>query len=112
MGVNPNIDTGQSEESVKNITFNVLRFNPDKDNISLQDFFGEELENIQKARTLVERYQRTVEEGRGKITEYLDPYKSEYRCELLEPQTEDEKLREKYYTTVAQAFKLFFVVCC
>ena len=83
-------------------------FNPDKDNISLKDFFGEELENIQKARTLVERYQRTVEEGRGKITEYLDPYKSEYRCELLEPQTEDEKLREKYYTTVAQAFKLFF----
>jgi hypothetical protein len=83
-------------------------FNPNKDNIPLKEFFGEELENIQKALTLVERYQRSVEEGRGKITKYLDPYKSEYRCELLEPQTEDETLREKYYTTVAEAFKLFF----
>jgi hypothetical protein len=83
-------------------------FNPDKDNIPLKEFFDEELENIQKALALVERYQRTVEEGRGKITGYLDPYKSEYRCELLEPQTEDAKLREKYYTTVAETFKLFF----
>lgn len=83
-------------------------FNPDKDSIPLKDFLGEELENIQKALSLVERYQRTVEEGRGKITGYLDPYKSEYRCELLEPQTDDEALREKYYTTVAEAFKLFF----
>ena len=83
-------------------------FNPDKDNIPLEAFLGEELEHIQKALTLVERYQRTLEEGRGKITEYLDPYKSEYRCELLEPQTEDEKLRETYYTTVAEAFKLYF----
>jgi hypothetical protein len=82
-------------------------FNPDKDNIPLKEFFGEELENIQKALTLVERYQRSIEEGRGKITTYLDPYKSEYRCELLEPQTDDETLREKYYTTVAEAFKLF-----
>jgi len=32
MGVNPNIDTGQSEEIVKNVTYKVLRFNPDKDN--------------------------------------------------------------------------------
>ena len=83
-------------------------FNPDNDNIPLKEFLGEELENIQKAVTLVERYQRTVEEGRGKITGYLDPYKSEYRCELLEPQTDDAALREKYYTTVAEAFKLFF----
>jgi hypothetical protein len=83
-------------------------FNPDKDNIPLKEFFGEELENIQKAITLVERYQRSVEEGRGKITKYLDPYKSEYRCELMEPRTDDETLREKYYTTVAEAFKLFF----
>ena len=83
-------------------------FNPDKNNISLKEFFGEELEKIQKALALVERYQRSLEEGRGKITTYLAPYKSEYRCELLEPQTDDETLREKYYTTVAEAFKLFF----
>ncbi len=82
-------------------------FNPDKDNIPLKEFLGEELENIQKAITLVERYQRTVEEGRGKITGYLDPYKSEYRCELLEPQTDDEALREKYYTTVEKALNCF-----
>ena len=34
---------------------------------------------------LVEKYQRTVEQGRGKITAYLDSYKSKYRMELQEP---------------------------
>lgn len=83
-------------------------FNPDSTNISLEAFFGEELAKIRQALTLVERYQRSEEEGRGKITRYLDPYKSEYRCELLEPQADNEALREKYYTTAEEAFKLFF----
>jgi hypothetical protein len=81
-------------------------FNPDAENISVDDFFGPELKNVQKALSLVERYQRTVEEGRGKITAYLDPYKSKYRFELMEPQTDNEKIREEYYTSVEEAFKL------
>ena len=31
MGVNPDIDTKQSEANIRNITYSVLRFNPDKD---------------------------------------------------------------------------------
>ena len=81
-------------------------FNPDTENISVDEFFGPELENVQKALSLVERYQRTVEEGRGKITAYLDPHKSTYRFELMEPQTDNEKIREEYYSSVEEAFKL------
>jgi hypothetical protein len=45
-------------------------------NISLETFFGSELENVQKALSMVEKYQRTIKEGRGRITRYLDPWKS------------------------------------
>jgi hypothetical protein len=81
-------------------------FNPDKENIPLKDFLGGELENIQKALSMVEKYQRTVEEGRGKLTRYLVPYKSEYRFELLEPKTEDENIRKEYFQTVEKAVTL------
>jgi hypothetical protein len=81
-------------------------FNPDKVNIPLKEFFGTELENIQKALSMVEQYQRTVEEGRGKLTRYLVPYKSEYRFELLEPKTEDENIRKEYFQTVEKAVTL------
>lgn len=83
-------------------------FNADKENISVEKFFGNELENVREALSMVEKYQRTPEEGRGKITVYLDPYKSKYRFELKEPQTEDEALRKQYYETVEKALKLIF----
>jgi len=81
-------------------------FNPDTENISVDEFFGTEIESVKEALSLIERYQRSVEEGRGKITAYLDPYKSEYRFELMEPPTDSEKIREEYYTTVEKAVKL------
>ena len=81
-------------------------FNPDPENISVNEFFGEELENVQKALALVEKYQRSIEEGRGKITKYLDPHKSEYRFELMEPKTEDEAIRKEYYLTAEKAVNL------
>jgi len=81
-------------------------FNVDTENISLETFFGSELENVQKALSMVEKYQRTVEDGRGKITKYLDPWKSKYRIELKEPPTQDEKVRKEYYETAQGAIKL------
>ncbi len=81
-------------------------FTVDPKNINLETFFGKELATVQKAAALVEKYQRTVEEGRGKITRYLDPYKSPYRMELKEPETDDEAVRKEYYETVAEAYKL------
>lgn len=85
-------------------------FNPDPGAISTRDFLGEELPAVQKALALVEPYQRTREQGRGKITAYLDPFKSEFRIELMEPETGGESLRRQYYTTVGEAVKLILPV--
>ena len=57
---------------------------------------------------MVQQYQRTLEEGRGKITAYLDPYKSSYRFELMEPKTDDEAVRREYYQTAGKALELVF----
>ncbi len=81
-------------------------FNVDPEKINLETFFGSELENVQKAMALVAKYQRTVAEGRGKITKYLDPWKTTYRMELQEPKTNDEQVRKQYYETVGEAYKL------
>lgn len=81
-------------------------FNVDPDQIDLAAFFGPELEAVKKAMALVDPYQRTVAQGRGKITAYLDPYKSPYRMELQEPKAKDEKTRQRYYETVAEAYRL------
>jgi hypothetical protein len=78
-------------------------FNVDKEVISLEGFFGSDFEIIKEAFESVSKYQRTVEEGRGKITKYLDPYKTAYRMELIEPK--DEAERKEYYLTVDKAFK-------
>jgi len=83
-------------------------FNVDKENITLKEFFGHELETVQKALAIVEKYQRSEEEGRGKITKYLDPYKSEYRFELKEPKTQDETVRKEYYQSASEALTLLF----
>ena len=78
-------------------------FNVDKEVINLETFFGSDFEVINKIFESVSKFQRTVEEGRGKITKYLDPYKTEYRMELIEPK--DEAERKEYYLTVDKAFK-------
>lgn len=78
-------------------------FNVDKESITPETFFGEDLEKIKEVYQGVSRFQRTVAEGRGKITKYLDPYKSEYRMELKEPS--DEAARKAYFETAEKAVK-------
>jgi len=80
-------------------------FNVDPENINYEKFLGAELENVKKAMALVAKYQRTVEQGRGKITKYLDPYKSPYRIELQEPKG-DEAARKQYFQTAGEAYKI------
>lgn len=81
-------------------------FNVDPETINIDSFFDDTLPEIRKAMALVEKYQRTVEQGRGKITQYLNPWKSPYRMELQEPKTKDEQVRRRYYETVAEAYKI------
>jgi hypothetical protein len=80
-------------------------FNVDPESINYEQFFGAEMANVKKALELVNQYQRTVEQGRGKVTKYLDPYKSPYRVELQEPKG-DEAVRKAYYQATGEAFKL------
>ena len=80
-------------------------FNVDPENINYEKFFGAEMENVKKAMALVAKYQRTPEQGRGKITKYLDPFKSPYRMELQEPKG-DEAERKAYYQAAGEAFKI------
>ena len=85
-------------------------FNVDKDAISYEQFFGARIQTVQKALAMVEKYQRSVEDGRGKISRYLDPYKSPYRFELTEPKTDDEAGRKEYFKTVEAAILLVLPV--
>ena len=85
-------------------------FNIDSDKISYEEFFGEDITTIKKALAKVEQYQRTEEQGRGKISRYLDPFKSPYRIELSEPKTDDEEVRRAYYTAAYEALKMVLPV--
>jgi hypothetical protein len=81
-------------------------FDVDKENINLEKFFGSQIGEVKKALSMVEKYQRTAEDGRGKITKYLDPWKSLFRVELKEPPTQDETVRKEYFATAQAAIKL------
>jgi hypothetical protein len=85
-------------------------FNIDTDEISYEEFFGDDIAVIKEALAKVEQYQRTEEQGRGKISRYLDPYKSPYRIELSEPKTDDEEVRRAYYTAAYEALTMVLPV--
>jgi len=78
-------------------------FNVDKKAICLETFFGDDFEKIKEVYESVSPYQRTVEEGRGKITRYLDEYKTEFRMELIEPG--DAAARKAYFETAEKAVR-------
>ena len=85
-------------------------FNVDKNAISYEEFFGEDIAVIKEAMAKVEQYQRTEAQGRGKISRYLDPFKSPYRLELNEPVAGDEAARKAYYTAARDAVKMVLPV--
>ncbi|MBM4309985.1 MAG: hypothetical protein FJ119_03420 [Deltaproteobacteria bacterium] len=85
-------------------------FNVDKDAISYEEFFGEDIAVIREAMAKVAQYQRTEEQGRGKISRYLDPFKSPYRLELNEPAADDEAARQAYYAAALDAVKMVLPV--
>ncbi len=83
-------------------------FIADKETINLSAFLGKQIEKVTEAYESVQPYQRTLEEGRGKITRYLDPYKSTFRMELVEPEGDNDTARQNYYCAVKKAFKTVF----
>jgi hypothetical protein len=85
-------------------------FSVDKNAISYEAFFGEDIAVIKQAMAKVEQFQRSEEQGRGEISRYLDPFKSPYRLELLEPETNNDELRRAYYTAAFDAVKMVLPV--
>ncbi len=91
-------------------SFSMDFYNINKEDIDLEVFFGEELENINTALAMVEKYQRkSPEEGgnRGKYTPHLEQYKSSYRIEIQEPKTTDDNELQQYLDAAYQAFTIF-----
>jgi hypothetical protein len=88
-------------------SFSMDFYNVNPDHIDLETFFDNETATLEQALALVEQYQRKEGEGRGEYTPHLEPYKSDYRIEIEEPDTDNETKRKAYFDAAYQAFTLF-----
>lgn len=86
--------------------FSMDFYNIDNASIDVDVFFGDQIEKLEQGLALVEQYQITGED-RGKYTPHLDPFKSKYRIEIEEPDSDDDAVREAYADAALQAYKLF-----
>jgi len=87
-------------------SFSMDFYNVDNASISVDGFFGDQTEKLEEGLALVEQYQRTGAD-RGEYTRHLDPYKSRYRIEIEEPDTDDPADKEAYAEAALAAYKLF-----
>ena len=87
-------------------SFSMDFYDVNMDEISVDTFFGDQIEKLDEGLALVEKYQRTGE-NRGKYTKHLEAYKSKYRIEIQKPKSDDEAELKAYYDAALEAFKLF-----
>lgn len=87
-------------------SFSMDFYNVDNASIDVDTFFGDQIAKLEEGLALVEQYQRTGED-RGKYTPHLDPFKSKYRIEIEEPDTDDDTVREAYADAALAAYELF-----
>lgn len=88
-------------------SFSMDFYSVNPEHVDVDDFFGDQLDKIQEALALVEPYQRTGED-RGAWTPHLEPYKSDYRIEMEEPEDADDTQKQAYANAAREAFKLFY----
>jgi hypothetical protein len=88
-------------------SFSMDFYNVNPDHVTVDEFFGDQLDKINQALILVEPYQR-IGEDRGEWTPHLDPYKSDYRIEMEEPEDADDLEKQAYAEAAVEAFKLFY----
>jgi len=86
--------------------FAVDFYNLNPEDLDVDEFLGDQLEKVKLALELVEPYQKTEEQGRGKLTPHLKPWKSKYRIELLEPEVDDADRHKEYFKIVNQSFSM------
>ena len=73
--------------------------------MSIDDFFGDQTEKIEQAMKLAAAYWK--HEGFGELTPHLDPYKSKWRLEMVEPVKGTDEEKQEYYDTVEKCFSLY-----
>ena len=91
-------------------SFSMDFYNVNQSSIDVDEFFGDQIETLQKGLALVQKFQRIPQEdggNRGKYTPHLDQYKSAYRIEMQVPDTDVEAELKEYHDAALAAFKLF-----
>ena len=87
--------------------FEMDLYNCNQADVNIDNFFGDNLSKIKEALEIVEPYQKTAEQGRGKYTVYLEPYLHKPRIELQQPDAGDVEALKRFYQDELTAFKLY-----
>jgi hypothetical protein len=74
---------------------------------NIDDFFGESISKIKESLEIIEPYQKTAKQGRGKYTAYLEPYMCNYCIELEQPDAGNVDALKKFYRDELLAFRLY-----
>ncbi len=75
------------------------------DTAGMQEFFGPRRALLEEARKQAEPYWKY--KGFGELTPHLDPFKSPYRLEMLEPAKGSRAEKQRYFETALSCFKLY-----
>ena len=81
-------------------------YNLNPEDLNVEQFLGDQIEKVVQALAMVKPYQKTEEQGRGKFTPHLVPWKSKFRIELQEPDVDDADRHKAYFKVVKEAFEL------
>ena len=96
---------GDAREAMAGMSagFSMDFYNVNPESIDIDTFFGDQIDTLNEALSLVAQYKKE-----SSYTDYLNPYKSNYRIEIQAPNTTDETALETYRDAVYQAFTIFF----
>jgi len=101
---------GEAQDPMANVkgmfSMDLLNFN-DK-NIDVDKFLGPNVDKVKEALKIVDKWQKTEAQGRGKYTKYMAHCQSEYRIELEQPDAADLPTLKKYQQDSLQAFTLIW----
>jgi hypothetical protein len=75
------------------------------DDVDLNRFFAVSRHKLSEAMALAEPYWK--HEGFGELTPHLDPFKSPYRLEMVEPEEGPEEEVRRYYQTLFTCYTLY-----
>ncbi len=87
------------------LSMDFYMINPVMDNDTIDDFFGDDVENLEGAMALVEEWK--VAEGSSSLTDHLNPYKTKYRLEIKDPGRDNATAIARYTEAAYEAFTIY-----